>query len=71
MKVIAVSAPSADPDEVREFAEEHYGGTDVVTYLAPLGTAYRTIGPDYHPSAAFFDAEGRRVDAPAGWPGSL
>ncbi len=71
MKVIAVSAPSANPDEVRNFAQKHYGGSVVDTYLAQLGKAYRQIGPGYHPAAAFFDAEGRPTGPPPGWPGSL
>lgn len=56
---------------MRAFAEEKYAGSPVDVYIAPLGTAYQQIGPGYHPSAAFFDATGKPMATPEGWPGSV
>jgi hypothetical protein len=69
--VIAVAAPNADPADVRRFAEERYGDAPVTVYTGVTGETFLQVGTGAFPSSAFFDAEGRRTDPPAGWPGTV
>jgi len=68
--VIAVSAPSADPADVRAFAAEKYGDAPVTVYTGVTGETFMKVGGGTFPSSVFLDAEGRRADPPADWPGS-
>jgi hypothetical protein len=68
--VIAVSAPSADKADIRAFVEEKYGDAPVTVYTGTTGETFLNVGAGTFPSAVFLDADGRRTDPPADWPGS-
>lgn len=68
--MIAVAAPNADPADVRAFAAEKYGDAPVTVYTGTTGEVFMKVGGGTFPEVVFLDAEGRRTDAPPGWPGA-
>jgi hypothetical protein len=70
VQVIAVSAPNADPADVRAFAAEKYGDAPVTIYTGTTGEVFMNVGGGSFPEVVFLDADGQPADAPADWPGT-
>lgn len=68
MQVIAVGAPRAGDSDIRGFADEHFPGAPVVTYIDRTGDVFETLAGNIYPNSAWFDANGDRAEPPGDWP---
>ena len=66
--MIAVAQPGASYASVKAFAKR-YGNAPVTVYYDPSGNAFRNYSDGTVPSAAFWNAKGKRRGAFRGWPG--
>ena len=69
--MIAVAAPRAQDDDIRGFADKHYGDAPVVTFIDRTGELYETLGSGRHPNSVFLDERGQVIDPPDDWPASV